>query len=486
MKKCIIPAVFGLFCLCAAAQSEKPKYRRSSLYTLMVKSAALTNDMDTQGATTGDATTDALREAAKRKGAKTMATADDSIKKSELMYRTFVSIETPDKFDDMTLSERFLDLDAIALSQEEISNAAKNIKGLRNATGAQGVKADLIKVPAAAKKYFNRQNVAAQLVAKWFCYSPEKTNGSHYNLDLVTARGLYSASEAEKAEAQASVRGNIALMDAGKDLIGHTYVIVNALRYRSNADIAAEINTATSAVASALSQKNPLMGMLAKKATSMATSSIAGDGYSVTVSSYLYRLKWNDELMQRFFEEHWEGKTFDDLINAGFCELEFVGMEKARSAVRQSIFSKKSLNSLVKRATTRAIDEAIANLQEKNEDFRTLSEIVEIDKKAGIVKAAIGLKEGVAPGDEYEVLEANEDPDTHVITYKRVGTLKAVKGQIWDNRAGAEEEIEEDLASDNAQVRAKAEEARLVKYTSFKGSVKEGYEGYLIRLLKKK
>lgn len=348
------------------------------------------------------------------------------------------------------------------------------------------MKAELAKVPAAARKYLDREHVAAQLVARWFGYSPQIADGSHYNLDLVTARGLYNASEAEKAAARASVRGNAALMDAGKDLIGHTYVIVNALRYRSNADIAAEINAATSAVAGLLSSRNPLLGKLAKTATSMSTSAIAGDGYSVTVSSYLYRLKWDEALMRRFFEEQWEGGTLDDLAASGLCALEFVGMERARAGVRQSIFSKHSLNSLVRRATTRAIDEAIANLQEKHEDFRTLSEIVEVDRKAGVVKAAIGLKEGVAPGDEYEVLEAREDPETHALTYERVGTLRAVKDQIWDNRAGAAEEIAEDLASDDAKVRARAEAASRVKYTSFKGSVREGYEGYLIRLLRKK
>ena len=84
--------------------------------------------------------------------------------------------------------------------------------------------------------------------------------------------------------------------------------------------------------------------------------------------SHLYRLKWNDDVNQKFAVDIFEkNATIDDLVKSGICELEFVGSEKSSSNNRQSVLSSAPMSSLVKRATARAIDGAIINLQNNHE-----------------------------------------------------------------------------------------------------------------------
>ena len=193
--------------------------------------------------------------------------------------------------------------------------------------------------------------------------------------------------------------------------------------------------------------------------------------------SYLYRLKWNDDVNQKFAVDIFEkNATIEDLINAGICELEFVGTEKASSNIRQSLFSDKPISSLVKRATARAIDEAIIKLQNSHEEFRTVLPIIGGDGEN--IYAAIGTKEGLNEKDEYEILEANEDKDGRR-TYKAEGTVKAVKGRIMNNAYGAEEDLSDPNTTDEAK------EAINRRYSEFKGK-KGDYTGYYLRLKKKK
>ncbi len=203
----------------------------------------------------------------------------------------------------------------------------------------------------------------------------------------------------------------------------------------------------------------------------------AGDGYTVQAVSNLYRLKWNDDINDTFGEKYLKtNATLDDLINAGICELEFVGTEKASSNIRQSLFSDKPISSLVERATARAIDEAIIKLQNNHEEFRTVLPIIGGDGEK--IYAAIGTKEGLNEKDEYEILEANEDGKGN-ITYKSVGTVKAVKGKIMNNAYGAED----DLSDPN--IKDEDKEAINRTYSEFKGK-KGDFTGYFLRLKKKK
>lgn len=50
------------------------------------------------------------------------------------------------------------------------------------------------------------------------------------------------------------------------------------------------------------------------------------------------------------------------------------------------------------------------------------------------------MKEGVSPDSRYEVLECQTDKDGRT-EYKRRGIIKPVKGEIWDNRYMAADDL---------------------------------------------
>ena len=83
-----------------------------------------------------------------------------------------------------------------------------------------------------------------------------------------------------------------------------------------------------------------------------------------------------------------------------------------------------------------ALDENVADLQKKYEQFKIKAPIVSVEPA---IKVEIGLKEGITEDSRFEVLEAQEK-DGRVV-YKRVGTVRPVKGKIWDNRFMAAEEM---------------------------------------------
>lgn len=134
------------------------------------------------------------------------------------------------------------------------------------------------------------------------------------------------------------------------------------------------------------------------------------------------------------------------------------------------------ISSLVKRATARAIDEAIIKLQNNHEEFRTVLPIIGGDGQN--IYAAIGTKEGLNEKDEYEILQPTEDEKGHK-SYKSIGTVKAVKGKIMDNAYGAADDLADAKLSDEAK------EAINRKYSEFKGK-KGDFTGMFLRLKKKK
>jgi len=105
------------------------------------------------------------------------------------------------------------------------------------------------------------------------------------------------------------------------------------------------------------------------------------------------------------------------------------------------------------------VDAGIAKLQRKFEQFRTKTPLY----TANPPTAKIGLKEGLQPGDRFEVLEATQD-EAGKINYVRKGVIK-VDRDIWDNRFEVGE-------VQNASL--------LNQYTTFRGSG-NFYPGMLIR-----
>ena len=90
---------------------------------------------------------------------------------------------------------------------------------------------------------------------------------------------------------------------------------------------------------------------------------------------------------------------------------------------------------MVLKACQRAIDENVVDLQRNYEEFRTKSPLISVEP----LTAYIGMKDGVTPKTQYEVLEVVE-MENGAHKYNRVGVIEPIENLIWDNRFMATEE----------------------------------------------
>lgn len=462
--------------------SSPEKYLRSSLYTMLLTS-------DNQDAELVQECQKQSESGALIKSIAGNNNESDSTEIIKAPQKAFMGIAIPDQFNDHNLYYRGIAFDPLfaAMTDADKSEAEKmsgKKKGglgkalLGVAKGAAGVSdyptGGYIDSygPWVIMKELEKHHIADSIVAKWYGYDAARAGGQLWdpNFSLIVERGHQGATEAEKDEAAQSGLTASLMQQRGMDLVPNTYVLVVNPRFRSNQAIVAEAEAAANAVGGMFGS----FGSLVAKGAAAGAAAAAGEGFRVQTHTYLYKLEWNDDLNNRFANEIWgQNKSLDDLIASGMCKLVYVGDAKAGANVRQSLINKTSQADLVATATTRAIDEAIATLQEEHEDFRTAFPVYR-DNGDGTLTARVGMKEGIAKGDEYEILEATIDPKTNTTVYKAVGKVKAVDKKIWDNRAGLDEE------------EAKTPEAQL-GYTTFSGAKKgQEYGGYFLRLKKKK
>lgn len=324
----------------------------------------------------------------------------------------FLQIPVPDKFNDHNLSVKVL-------------NMSKKLSAA-NSSRENPVISEFLK----------DNKVASRLVGRWF---NRNAFTGECDMELVKERGLYNATEFDKQLAMRSARGMAMLQDAGEDLIGNTFVLVNDIRY---VDKNKGAKTASSIF--------KVLGGIASAATGTNFDDLAdniGDivetikGFSVKINTYLYRLDWSEEQAVLFYKEQYSGKPDKvkrdnfDAARSGYT-LRYVGKVESRGGTTSFLGIKEEEPVLmVRKACQRAIDENVIDLQRNYEEFRIKTPLVTAEP----LTAYIGMKEGVAPGGRYEVLEMVET-ENGTRKYNRVGVIEPVSNLIWDNRFMAEEE----------------------------------------------
>lgn len=472
----------------AIADSLVNNYMRSSIYTIVLNSKEMNDyfEKETKEAMKGDDPLMAgIKSFTKTDEKRAANETEGSI--FELPARMFPTLAIPNQFNDHNLAYRVINFDSIRAlcSDDEIAKhstfkASKTTAFGKFAKAAAGMSTKGNEnnevfdksCGAVLNRFFNDKQIAANIIGKWFDY--DANNAQHWaNLgNTVHNRASYNFTEADikKAETDHAMKAKIEA--TGFDMIDHTFVLATNLRFRSYQAVVNEAAAAANAVGGMLG-----FGGLTTSVAKMGASAAAGDGYTIQAVTNLYKLKWNQDIATKIGEKIAANASLEDLINDGLCELEFVGREKSQAQIRQSKFNTRPFSELVQRGVVRAIDASIANLQGKHEVFRTAMPIIGGDGN-GAIYAAIGTKEGLGEKDEYEILEANEDENGKV-TYKSVGTVKPVKGKIWDNAYGSDEEIGEDKDAS-----AEAKEAVSRGYSEFKGK-KGDFTGYYLRLKKK-
>lgn len=357
-----------------AQDNAQTKYRRSSLYQLMINH-------------------------------REQKFADD-------IQEVFLTMPVSDHFNDHDLAVKVVDMD-------------EKLKGASSSKENETI-----------TEWLENNKVASRMVAKWF--NRDMFTGQ-CDMELVKERGLYNASAFDKVMASRSVRGQALLEDAGEDLIGNTFVIVNDIRYVDKEKTGKAIGMGLRLLGG-LSQA--FAGVdLSNMADNLADMSESLKGFKVKINTYLYRLEWNDEVAGIFYQTQY-GVTPDSPAKAAFDKargtyrLKYVGKQESSGSTTSFLgVNLDTPEAMVRKACQRAVDENVANLQHNYEEFRTKSPLTGVEP----ITVAIGLKEGITEDTRFEVLEAVEKEDG-VVQYRRVGIIQPIKSLIWDNRYMAAEE----------------------------------------------
>ena len=324
----------------------------------------------------------------------------------------FLQIPVPDKFNDHNLSVKVLNMD------KKLSGASSQ------------------KENPAITEFLNNNKIASRLVGRWF-------NRDYYtgqcDMELVKERGLYNATEFDRQLATRSARGMAMLQDAGEDLIGNTFVLVNDIRYvdkNKGAKTGAAILKGLGSVLAAYTGSN--IDDLTDNLGDMVETI---KGFKVKINTFLYRLEWTDNQAALFYKEQYSAKP-DATKRANFeaarsnYRLKYVGKVESSGGTTSFLgINEDQPVIMVRKACQRAIDENVVDLQRNYEEFRTKSPLLSVEP----LTAYVGMKEGVTAKSKFEVLEVVEmENGTH--KYNHVGVIEPIESLIWDNRFMAVEE----------------------------------------------
>lgn len=284
----------------------------------------------------------------------------------------------------------------------------------------------------ATRSFVRQTELAKKMVSKWFLRNKEK---GCFDISLLQERGLYNTTIPDVKQAMQTIRGKALLADAGEKLIGHTFLVVNEYKYEKHF-----ANTKEESRKEMRSQID-----LSKQEDVDAFNEMAHGGellrdISITCSSHLFQLVWDEEAAAIFYNNYYYScDTIDTEKRKAFGEdretfkLEYLGSYSDKIHEKNS--QQLNTSKLVKKACVRITDKNLAQLQHLYPQFRIKAALVSTQP----LKAYIGLKEDVSPKSQFEVLEPVLRADG-TYTYRRQGIIKPIEGKIWDNRYMATDE----------------------------------------------
>ncbi|HNP47342.1 MAG TPA: hypothetical protein PKK99_00785 [Bacteroidia bacterium] len=307
-----------------------PKYRRSSMYTLMI---------------------------------------DDSTREhAAAIKEAFISYPVPDKFDNHNLSNRLI------LSKAAVEDQTVPIGYFLN---TNGIAKQLV------AKWFNRNAQGAfnmDLVAARGNYNASEMDASIAKLSKRGAAMLADAGEE-------LIKNTFVLVNDFR--YKPMEEIVKETRETAN-----KINGVLSKTKFNLGGLDPNAGLLKAAGdvfsngyAVLTTSYLYRLVWNDSVAAVFYNDYWTDSL-------HLDPKKVAAFDSSTIFKLEFVGKEKGWSAIPTTIYSQKSDDQLIFNSTIQGVDVAIAKLQKHHEEFRTKTALYTTDTLSAKIGLKEGLEGG--------------------------------------------------------------------------------------------
>jgi hypothetical protein len=397
-------------------------------------------------------------------------------------YNEYLNSKFPSKYNRHSVGKETFDIkinDKDFLAYGYLDDTIKNpiaIAGLKSGSvknnfiwiGSDSLKAVMIPLSSDSNKvkinkFMAESNIARDIVAKWY----NKSSDGTCNYDLIMQRGMYGQGVLGTNDQELKDKIN-----ADLDIVANTFVVVNKLKFLPNEPVARVLRDIA-----ILKSKEIKVPALQEKAVQLAQAAYekAKEGYTVWTTSYLYQLDWNEEVFAKFKTTFLDDSKIDLKTawdTTQMFKMKFVGESNASSLVLFSLKETRTLEQIIDIAVNRNIDNVFANLQKDFPVFRPVTPIL----SGAPMTAEIGLKDGLEPGQTYEVLELSTNKKGAPV-WSAVGTVKVDKKQpIWDNRAGAE--FEPVLAEDGTPITTP-------RFSNFKGGKSKYMAGVSYIRLKK-
>lgn len=358
------------------------------------------------------------------------------------IFEAFDSLPMPDKYDDHTIeSMRVID-------NSQIWGVQPRDSGFYKATYGHALTTiELNKNAKHIENLLNQAQMGKALVAKWFDLTGDSVGNARFDIKLIEERGQYNASDVDVAVALHTAKGLATLSDAGEELIGQTFVLVNDITYTTAEQEAMSAKVAFAVIGSVF---DAFLGGNSGRQMAETVGEIADSftGFKVKTHSYLYQLEWNDSVATVFYQNYYTDVPDAEKI-AAFLDND--SLFRVKYVAHEYEYDKKSTlkgqyerSELVKTICARSMDKNIVALAKQYEDFKVKTPIYSVlyteKGKVEGYAAKIGLKEGISESSKFQVVQRVINPETGKTTYKYVATVKPQKGKIWDNRYNAVKE----------------------------------------------
>lgn len=182
------------------------------------------------------------------------------------------------------------------------------------------------KTAAKIHRYLKDSKFANKLIAKWFNAKEKKIDGSHYDLSLVQERGLYNATELDVLRASETARKWAVLQDAGMELLSNTYVSFTEFEIIDGKNYKQRLHNSNSG-----KQASKITGALFGKSQSEMEEIHLDEeaetaGYYITSTTYLFKLEWTEKELEKFISEYWES-DLSKLMNSNDFTLTYLDCE---------------------------------------------------------------------------------------------------------------------------------------------------------------